>query len=274
MSKHLVLVSLAMTGLAACGSGDKGMTVDDFVEEVSEIECASVTSACLITESECQRTRRAHWSDMARKAAMAGRPFDSDNADDCLSKVKSVSKDVKKGMMGISPKDFREQERLCDRVFHGLAQKNQPCGVSADCVDDLVCDKFYCGRRVEVAAGAQCANIGEFCTAGYTCAVIGSGPVRQCVPRAAKGAVCDREDVCQETLRCTGGVCADGLGAGEICQADDDCADGFCEPFALKCSYDVRFADGTPACKAYQSTNPVASSPDAGTDSSTDAGTD
>lgn len=280
MFKHLVFVSLAMTGLAACGSGDKDMTVAEFTREVSQKECASVTSACLITETECLSTRLAYWSDLASTAAMAGRPFDPDNADDCLSKVKSVFGVLDDGLMGISAKDYREQKRICERVFHGPAEKNQPCAVSADCVDDLVCDKKggngegFCGRRTEVAAGAQCANIGEYCATGYTCAVIGTGPVRQCVPRGAKGAVCADDDTCAETLRCMGGVCTDSEGPGRPCQVDTDCSTGFCEPFALLCSNDVRFAYGTPACQAYKSTSPVASSPDAGTGTSPDASTD
>jgi hypothetical protein len=52
------------------------------------------------------------------------------------------------------------------------------------------------------------------------------------------------------------------LAIGAACAADADCASGFCEPFALRCGNDVRFAPETPACLAFQpgapALNPVA----------------
>jgi hypothetical protein len=40
------------------------------------------------------------------------------------------------------------------------------------------------------------------------------------------------------------------LGIGADCTVDQDCSSGFCEPYALKCAQDVRFANGSAACTA------------------------
>lgn len=255
MSKKLVFLSL-VTGLAACGSGSKEMTVAEFTQKISQNECAYVTYACLIKETDCLSTRQAYWSQVANTAIAAGRPFDPSAAETCLAKVKS-DYEVLEQNTAISPEKYREEKRICDRVFHGPAKENQACAVSADCIDDLVCDKGFCGRRIEVGAGKQCANIGEYCSQGFTCAVIGTGPVRQCVARANKGAACAGDDSCLEALRCAGGVCVEGLGPADDCQADVDCASGFCDPFVHKCGNAIRFSEGGSACKAFQPTTVV-----------------
>lgn len=255
MSKKLVFLSL-VTGLAACGSGSKEMTVAEFTQKISQNECANATYACLIKETDCLASRQAYWSQVANQAVAAGRPFDPSNADECLAETKSVYSVLEKNV-GISAEEWRKQKTTCEHVFHGPAKENEPCTGSFDCVDDLVCDKGFCGRLVQVGAGKQCANIGEYCAPGFTCAVIGTGPVRQCVARAAKGAVCSADDTCLEELRCAGGVCTEGLRAADDCLADEDCEKGFCEPFAHQCSIDVRFAKGSPACLAFQGTAPT-----------------
>lgn len=244
-----------MSGLAACGSGSKEMTVAEFTQRMSENECDYVTDACMIKPTNCLATRQAYWSGVANDA-IRSRPFDPNAAEICLAKVKSLYK-VLVQSLAITAEAYRDEKQTCDRVFHGPAKENEACVSTASCVDDLVCDKGVCGHRIEVGPGKQCANIGEYCSQGFTCVVIGAGPVRQCVARANKGAPCAGDDSCLEGLRCVGGVCIDGLETASDCLADKDCASGFCEPFASKCSSSIRFAEGGSACLAFQAPPPV-----------------
>jgi hypothetical protein len=264
MSKKLVSLSLVISGLAACGSGSKEMTVAQFTNDISEIECERVTMACLVTQTDCLATRQVHWSDVASQQAATGRPFDPDMGKQCLSKTKSVYGALEKGM-AISAEDYRDFLRTCARIFHGPANLNEKCAADLDCTGSLVCDipKQRCGNRIEVGPGKGCANVGESCSQGFTCLL--SDGVYMCVAKASKGTPCTSDESCLEALRCAGGVCADGLGVGYACQADENCATGFCEPYALKCGADIRFAPGSPACQAFQSAAPVVpvSSPDA-----------
>jgi hypothetical protein len=264
MSKKLVL-SLVMTGLAACGSGSKEMTVAEFTQKISQNECANVVAACLVTETDCLSTRQAYWSQVASQEASTGRPFDPDTAEQCLAKTKTVYSALEKGL-AIGANEYRDFLKSCRRIFHGPAKLNELCAVDTDCTGSLVCDKQHCGNLTEVGPGKGCANIGEYCSQGYTCQ-LGQG-IFACVAKASKGVACTSDESCLEALRCTGGVCADGLGVGFACLADEDCATGFCEPFALKCGSDIRFASGSPACQAYQATTAAAPvvSPDASVD--------
>jgi hypothetical protein len=255
MSKRLVLLSLAITGLAACGSDNQEMTVAEFTQKISQGECTYVAEACMIQPTVCLSIRQSYWSGVANDAIGAGHPFDPNSAETCLAKVKSLYKDILS--VAISAEAYRDEKLACDRVFHGSAKENEPCGVSVDCVDSLVCDKGFCGHRIEVGPGKQCANIGEYCNQGFTCVVIGTGPVRQCVARAKKGEACTGDDSCMEGLRCPGGECIDGLETASDCQADKDCESEFCEPFAHKCSNSIRFSEGGSACLAFQSTTPI-----------------
>jgi hypothetical protein len=261
MSKKLVFLSL-VTGLAACGSGNKEMTVAEFTQKISENECASVADACLVKKPVCQSARQAYWSQVANQTMAAGWPFDPSHADSCLSKVKSVY-GVLVNALVIQAKDYRQMEQTCSRVFHGPAKEAQACQVDLDCVDDLICDKGGCGKPSEVGPGKQCANIGEYCSLGYTCSPV--GVTKQCVARATKGTPCSETQPCLENLTCSGGLCIDGLENGSECQQDEDCAEGFCEPFARKCATSVRFSDSG-ACKAFGGQNTLPSSPDASVD--------
>jgi hypothetical protein len=257
-----------MTGLAACGSGNKEMTVAEFTQKISQSECAKVVTACLVTETACLSTRQNYWSQVASQQATTGRPFDPDMGDQCISKAKSVYSAVEKGL-AISAKDYRDFLQTCGRIFHGPYKVNELCSVDTDCTGSLVCDKQHCGTLSEVGPGKGCANIGEFCSQGYTCQP--SAGVYMCVAKASKGALCTSDESCLEALRCSAGVCADALGVGYACLADEDCATGFCEPFALKCGADIRFAPGSPACLAFQAPTAAAPAPAAAADAGVDS---
>jgi hypothetical protein len=198
--------------------------------------------------------RQAACADRAQNEEAAQRPFDPGNADACLAKVSAVFGVLKEGL-AIPAKDYQSLVEECARVFHGDAKANDLCGVNADCSGTMVCDKGRCGTWRQVQPDTGCANIGEYCPQSYTCSRVSE--TWFCATRPGLGAECSPEGACLEDLRCDNGICAARLGIGFACQADGDCATGFCEPFALKCGNDVRFADTSPACQAYQPTSAV-----------------
>lgn len=241
------------------------MTPAQFCEQVSQLECKSVAPACLASETDCLITRQAFWTARATEQESAGRTLDPANAKTCLARVKAVYGVLAKSL-AIQASDFQSLDKACDRVFHGLAKVNEVCGVDEDCTDGLVCDKGRCGTPSQRGPDQPCANPGEYCPQGYICD--DSTGLWICAARAGAGAACTLASTCLETLRCANGICTDGLVIGLYCQADGDCASGFCEPFAQRCANDVRFAMGTPACQAFQPspTPPSPSGPDASAD--------
>jgi hypothetical protein len=245
----MFFVAVMTLSLAACDGGGPPLTRAQFSQQVSERECSSVAPACLVGEDDCVTARQTLWTSFARDEETAGRPFDEANAGPCLAKVKAVYGVLAKNL-AIRAKDYRNLGDSCGRVFHGGASANEPCTIDADCTGDLICDKGRCGSLRQVTPGGGCANIGEYCVQGYVCE--DSSGVWTCVARRGKGAACSADSTCLESLRCADGVCTDGLAIGAPCLADTDCASAFCEPFALRCGNDVRFAPETPACLAFQ----------------------
>jgi hypothetical protein len=263
MCKPISAALLAALVVTSCNRDDRPMTRAEFCQNRSERECSSVAPACLLPEVDCLAARQAACASQGQIEESAQRPFDPANADACLSRVSAVF-GVLSHNLAIEAKDYRSIDEACARVFHGNAAANETCGVDADCSGTLVCDKGRCGTWRQVDPGAGCANIGESCPQGYYCGS-GSG-VWMCTARPGLGAMCDAEVACIEDLRCVGGTCADRLTIGIACQDDGECASGFCEPFASKCATDVRFAEGTSACRAYQPGGGVALGQDASID--------
>jgi hypothetical protein len=254
MCKPILAFVVAALVVTNCSRDDRPMTRAEFCQDYSERECSAVAPACLEPEDDCLAARQASCTDRAQIEESAQRPFDPANAGACLSRVSAVFAVLKQNL-AIGAKDYRSVDTACARVFHGNAAANQACGVDADCSGTLICDKGRCGSLRQVDPGAGCANIGEYCPQGYYCG--GVSGLLMCTARPGLGAVCSTEVACLEDLRCYNGICADRLAIGLACQDDGDCASGFCEPFASKCGTDVRFADGTPACQAYQPTSAV-----------------
>jgi len=255
-----VLVALVVT---SCNRDDRPMTRAEFCQNRSERECSSVAPACLVAEADCQATRQAWCAAWGQGEEDAQRPFDPANADACLSRVSAVFGLLKQNL-AIDASNFRSIDTACERVFHGNAKANDICSVDADCSGTLICDKGRCGSLRRVDPGAGCANIGETCPLGYYCG--GASGVLMCIVRSGFGSGCGAGTICLEDLRCASGFCTGRVSIGLACQDDGDCASGFCEPFASKCGTDVRFADGTPACLAYQPSVAVPVGQDASTD--------
>jgi hypothetical protein len=242
--------------VGSCGGDDgSALTRQQFCQEKAKRECADVVPACLITEVECRASREAACNNEAGIDLSAQRTFSPSNAATCLGKVSEIYGKLDRGAVALTADDWRLLKTGCERVFQGSALLNQACNQTTDCSGPLVCDRGYCGSPKKVSAGAGCANTGEYCEPGNYCS---NEPRALCTVRLGFGGACSATVPCLENLRCdrAAAMCTTLLADSSPCLSDSDCASGFCEPFALRCSHDVRFASGTPACIAFASSSP------------------
>lgn len=178
-----------------------------------------------------------------------GRDFIPSNGEACLAKVAEVYGKLNQGTVALSAVAIASMDDACANVYRGTITTNGPCAVDVDCFDGMICDKGKCGSARIVAAGQGCANIGELCPQGTYCGPDANN-VLACLGKGRLGAPCSDAVPCQENLRCAAGACAVQLDVGVDCSVDQDCATGFCEPYAQKCAVDIRFANGSAACTA------------------------
>jgi hypothetical protein len=245
-------IVLSVVALAGCGSQPGQLTQLEFCNKYAQTVCAAVEPACLITEASCTAGRLAECSGQAQESVSAGRAFNPANAEAYLNKV-NAAYGAKGGAFSIGKLEWQALTQARDNVYRGPIAANGVCAVDADCLDGLICDKQYCGKEKVVAQGAGCANIGETCPPGSYCS--SATGVWMCVSKVVLGGSCAASP-CLENLRCAGGICAQQLGFGELCSADQDCESGdsgsrgFCEPYAAKCALDVQFSNGSAACIA------------------------
>jgi hypothetical protein len=243
--------TLALAILASCGDDPKPLTPSQFFQERAAIECAAISAACLMPESTCMAGRQAQYATeyQSAVAAFPPRDFIPSNADACLDKVSKVYGKLDQGAVALPGSDYVALQAVCAAVYRGAKQANETCAGDLDCVDGLICDKGFCGTPSLVAPGAGCANIGEYCPTGSYCS--SATGVWLCSAKVPALGYCDDSTPCLEALRCSAGTCVARLGIGEACTSDLDCSgSGFCEPYALKCANDIRFANGTAACIA------------------------
>lgn len=244
-----VLGSLLASG---CGDENKPLTAADFSSRYAQEMCAAVSPACLVPETACTagqlEARAAKDADAVSKA----RKFMPSNAQSCLNQVNSTYGKINGGMVALKAADMHLVDQACKDVYRGSKLANEACDADEDCVMGLICDHSKgtltgrCGTQSVVLQGGGCANIGEVCPVGSYCG--NSEGVFVCQPKLDLAAACGPTLPCLESLRCSGGLCVTQLGLGELCEADQDCATGFCEPYARKCAADVRFANGSAAC--------------------------
>ena len=241
-------IFLVLPVLAGCGDEPTPLTPNQFFQQRADLECAALSSACLMPEATCTAGRVAQYATEYQNAVGNFREFIPANAEACLDEVKKVYGKLNQGAVALAGSDYLAMQAVCANVYRGARLANEPCGSNLDCVDDLICDKGFCGEAQLVAPGAGCANIGEYCPAGSYCS--GATGVWFCSAKASAQAYCGTAIPCLEALRCSAGVCLARLGIGEACASDGDCSSGFCEPYALKCANDIRFANGSAACIA------------------------
>jgi hypothetical protein len=238
---------LVFAVLAGCGDEPSPLTTSQFFQKRAEITCTALESACLLPVAACTAGRVAEYTAEQQNALAYFRSFIPKNAEACLAKVEEVFGKIKQGTVALPAADYNAMQAICANVYRGSSIANGPCQIDADCYGDLICDKGYCGTAKVVAPGAGCANIGEICPQGTYCS--NATGVWFCSEKAGLQVSCATTP-CLETLRCAGGVCVARLGMVEACTGNDDCTTGFCEPYALKCAEDIRFANGTAACLA------------------------
>jgi hypothetical protein len=246
MNRHLFFFGIV--ALAGCSSQPGPLTQTEYCNRYAQDVCAGVSPACLMTDASCTAGRLAQCATEAQSNATATRDFIPPNAEACLNKVNAVYGKLKQGAVALGAADIQAMNDACGNVYRGTALAYGSCKVDADCLDPLICDKGYCGTARTVAQGAGCANIGETCPPGSYCS--STTGIWFCSSKVGLGGVCDASNPCLENLRCMGVACAVQLGIGEVCTVDQDCDSGFCEPYAGLCALDVRFANGSAACKA------------------------
>lgn len=171
-------------------------------------------------------------------------------ADLCLNKVTEVYSKLRKGAVALKPMDLESVITNCKQVYRGGRGRNETCVENEDCLEGFICDKGHCGTSTFVSPGAGCANIGERCTEGYFCGA--NEEIVVCIAKMGVNAACSADVPCLESLRCSDERCVARLPIGEPCLFHQDCASNFCEPYAVKCANDVRFANGSAACVALQ----------------------
>lgn len=246
--KRLSLV-LSLACLAACHKDPEPITPNEFFQKRAATECAAISPACLVPEATCIAGRVPVFAAEHQRALGELRDFHPDNAETCLDKVEKVYGAISQGAVALAGADYVAMQAVCAGVYRGTKAAFEPCLADLDCTDDLICDKGYCGTGKQVEPGAGCANIGEYCPAGSFCSNANASGVWFCSPKATAQNSCTAVP-CLESLRCSSDICVPRLTTGEVCTSDNDCGTGFCEPFALRCANDLRFAPGTPVCIA------------------------
>lgn len=253
MTAHRLIVLASLSALG-CGNEDKPLTPAEFTDRYVQSVCTAVSEACLMTSSACVSEQLSERAQTDQAAVTAGRAFMPADAQTCLDKVATVYGKLDHGTVALAPADLRALAQACAPVYRGNKLAGQTCAVDEDCIAGLLCDhgktadSGRCGSRAPVAQGEGCANIGEVCPVGFYCGV--AAELRKCLPKVGLGGACDAQTPCLESYRCADGTCIAQLGVGEVCSTDQDCATGFCEPYAGKCAADVRFANGSAACVA------------------------
>jgi hypothetical protein len=252
MRNLLWVVTLIGAGAAACGGGgsSKPPTVADFCTQKATAEC-QVTASCGAnpTMADCLAQRAAICTAYAGAIA-SPRAFTPANIGKCINITKSVYAKT----TAITPTDLSMVDDACNYVFQGPVEKNAPCTVKYDCTGSLVCDKGKCATLANKNKGDQCMDFGAICVAGSYCAPDING-VLTCTAKGGQGATCDAATPCLESLRCTGGKCADRVPAGGACVSSNDCAipsAPYCDTFAGNlCDTGLMFAPGSPSCTGF-----------------------
>jgi len=233
--------------LAGCGGGGGGKptTESDFCAQKADAEC-QVTDQCVTTKDACKAQRMTMCTAFVADAkASKKRVFVPGNIGNCINKTKNVYSKT----APITPTEMADMNEACNYVFQGDGEVNvDNCDVKYDCKDKVICDKGFCAQSKNVTT--TCGNPGDTCPTGQFCTANASD-VKVCMPKGESGDVCSATAPCLESLRCSGGSCAERVGAAGACTSNDDCSSDapYCDPYAgNKCDKGLSFAAGSASC--------------------------
>lgn len=232
--------------MAACG-GEEGPkekypSVESFCAAMAAEECNAVAASCSVSEDRCALARTDACKSGALQAAAQDRTYRPGNAEACVEKTAEVYK----GRV-IDRATEEAFHAACAKVFMGTKARNEPCSHQYDCEGPLVCDKGFCAEEVAKQDKDACNNPGDVCATGLYCKGEGT---KFCTPKGKLDEACNLTDLpCQEDLRCNGSWCVALNKAGEPCDADSECATGYCNP-DKKCQA-KQYASETGSCRDF-----------------------
>lgn len=249
-------VMLALTGGAigtGCGGYDLGTTAG-FCSALAAADCSpAIVQACGSTEATLQADtdRCVAVRSKLDKCNPSGLTYHPDFADACIAQHQAVFSNSSIDKAGI--------DSLTEACLSVL---NQGHSAGSQCTADSDCDVGYGGLRCltrvggkgtcqvpnPVMGGASCKDataqcpVGNYCDSGFHCVQVGQS-----------GDICGAGQPCDNGFRCNkdANACVSQLGTGAKCNADTDCAGGFCLRVASGeklCSANFVFAFGSSAC--------------------------
>jgi hypothetical protein len=252
-----MLLGLSASLLAAgCGGGGgaKPITTPDFCMMWATAVCQiSASCSTSLTSDTCQTAAIAQCQQQATTATAAGvRLFTIAN----VSKAVGTATMVFKKTSPITPTDLANVQNTFSYVFQGKVPKNMSCTSKYDCAggeDSVICDKGVCATSTTKASGVGCSDPGAVCDAASYC-TMGGTLFYTCDPKGARGAICNADTPCIDSLRCAAGHCGDRVLANGACASDSDCVSTspYCDLFAGGvCSVGLQFAAGSNSCKDF-----------------------
>jgi hypothetical protein len=243
----LVLASGGVVALFACSSDtdDKYGDTNSFCAAKADAECQQLAAGCGASIDGCKSIR----TSACTSSIPAGRTYTSAKAQECLDKITAVY-----SKRSFSSAEEKDVNNVCGRVFAGNVNKNAACQTDFDCISDFVCDKGVCATLSAKSKGDPCANPGEVCSSDSYCA--NQGANKFCVAKNPINHTCDKDNPCEDTLRCivgagaANGSCQPKLNPSDKCDADIECPEAttppYCDPKQKKCL--PKYGLGTASC--------------------------
>jgi hypothetical protein len=141
------------------------------------------------------------------------------------------------------------QQPICNPVFTLKRLQGEACETQCDCDLDgkLECINNKCAIPVVAKVGSDCSSDNALCEPGNYC----SANDKKCVNNEKLSRPCSVAKPCEDSLRCdisattadagteagvgqdagpTTGTCAAKLALGDLCESDEECSSGLCQP--------------------------------------------
>jgi hypothetical protein len=248
--RRLLMASLPLFLVSACGGGGGSIPLDDLTNRVIASSCAAQVR-CKETPSlqACADSLNTRVDQLKADVAAGKTRYDGAAAADCLNAVASIGCTLSAALAAAEPES-------CIKTFQGTILDGQPCFEGEECVSQT-CEKMACDVSVQCCAG-KCAQTSVPVAPGGDCSTVGTCPSDQfclrnqlngagtCTKRAALGEQCASVDDCVRGLWChvttpgpgVGGTCAKLPAVGEACDAQNfpcDSVAATCNGSSNKC---------------------------------------